>query len=65
MKRGLKRFRLPRHHQRQTRPNPGPDEEGIETMEPELNLNDIVSPNPGPDEEGIETYFYGISLAHN
>ena len=37
-------------------PNPGPDEEGIETPYHHKTRQFLFeSPNPGPDEEGIET----------
>jgi len=36
-------------------PNPGPDEEGIETLVGSGVTVSVTSPNPGPDEEGIET----------
>jgi len=36
-------------------PNPGPDEEGIETSDQSNYTLLSSSPNPGPDEEGIET----------
>jgi len=36
-------------------PNPGPDEEGIETLALTPGWIKRSCPNPGPDEEGIET----------
>jgi len=42
------------------RPNPGPDEEGIETLFLVLSEPRPRCPNPGPDEEGIETYDFAL-----
>jgi len=56
MKRGLK-LGTPNQviYDKDHRPNPGPDEEGIETTAPRQNQHRHLRPNPGPDEEGIET----------
>jgi len=56
MKRGLKRICAGKNtFTGVSSPNPGPDEEGIET-DIVLDFTPIRHrPNPGPDEEGIET----------
>ena len=57
MKRGLKQSHIhPRYWYLPSGPNPGPDEEGIETIVYTTNRSSSVCPNPGPDEEGIETF---------
>ena len=57
MKRGLKHNTKNRGTNHTPSPNPGPDEEGIETRCQRFLwlLPDRLRPNPGPDEEGIET----------
>jgi len=44
-------------------PNPGPDEEGIETIYDDIMKGKKTHcPNPGPDEEGIETRITSIKV---
>ena len=57
MKRGLKLICRASPAPAARGPNPGPDEEGIETLARySQQYRHTLSPNPGPDEEGIETY---------
>jgi len=56
MKRGLKHRVSKLMRARACSPNPGPDEEGIETIWMAAFLQPDFGPNPGPDEEGIETF---------
>ena len=55
MKRGLKLIHTNAMLRSTTGPNPGPDEEGIETNPIKITPAPTHRPNPGPDEEGIET----------
>ena len=55
MKRGLKLVALNDVFHYVECPNPGPDEEGIETICRFRLRGRSSGPNPGPDEEGIET----------
>jgi len=55
MKRGLKLSRVNQCPKTSSSPNPGPDEEGIETISSTEIYGTVIRPNPGPDEEGIET----------
>jgi len=56
MKRGLKLIDGDTIKANVQRLNPGPDEEGIETISATMPTSMMTSPNPGPDEEGIETF---------